>query len=187
MHFKYNRSNSVQLSQMSCNQMFCAICFFTYRIRPSSHFRKDLEIYAQILKRKKKKIGLAYQMRVLSQWRNLFTTCSGFRSRWASVLYLKTKELRGMLFHVVTHCKRGEARRCVCVCVYGFVTGGDTYSSGFLDLQLPKVEWSSQWFWPVRLMLIIFLTVDCLKYCVLFVSMCPGAWWSEVHVSRVKI
>lgn len=55
MHFKYNRSNSVQLSQMSCNQMFCAICFFTYRIRPSSHFRKDLEIYAQILKKKKKK------------------------------------------------------------------------------------------------------------------------------------
>lgn len=80
MHFKYNRSNSVQLSQMSCNRMFCAICFFTYRTRPSSHFRKDLEVYAQILK-KKKKIGLAYQMRVLSQWHNLFTTCSGFRSR----------------------------------------------------------------------------------------------------------
>lgn len=32
LHFKHDRSNSAQLSPMSFNQMFCAICFFTYSV-----------------------------------------------------------------------------------------------------------------------------------------------------------
>lgn len=124
--------------------------------------------------RSSKKVGLAYRMRVLTQWHNSYTTCSGFRSRRANVLYLKTKELRGMLFHVVTHCKKGEerGRRCVCICVCVCLCvceGGDTYSPCFLDSQLPKVERSSQYFWPISLMLIICMTEGCLKYCLLLV------------------
>lgn len=66
---------------------------------------------------------------------------------------------------------------------------GDTYSSGFLDLQLPKVEWSSQYFWPISLMLIICLTEGCLKHCLLRLSVSytwdnmPAiweSWWSEM-------
>lgn len=33
LHFKHDWSNSVQLSQMSFNQMFSAICFFTYSVQ----------------------------------------------------------------------------------------------------------------------------------------------------------
>lgn len=40
------------------------------------------------------------------------------------------------------------------MCVYVCEGGGDIYSFGFLDLQLPKVEWSSQNFQPINLMLI---------------------------------
>ena len=47
-----------------------------------------------------------------------------------------------MLLHTVRKEKRAGEGVCVCVS-----SGGDTYSSGFLDLQLPKVEWSSQYFW----------------------------------------
>ena len=103
-------------------------------------------------------------MRALTQWHNSCATCSGFRSRRASALYLKTKGLRGMLFHVVTHCKEGEESGWRCVRVWGGVTH---IPLAFVDLQLPKVEWSSQCFCPRSLMLIICLTGGCLKNCLL--------------------
>lgn len=60
------------------------------------------------------------------------------------------------------------------------VNGGDTYSSGSLVLQLPKVEWSAQYFGPVSWMLIICPTEGCLAYCLLLVSWfkCIQKWHS---------
>lgn len=113
LHFKHDRSNSVQLSQMSFNQMFCAILFLyiQHAISPNNTSGE----MKRFMHRSSEKVGLAYRMRVLTQWHNSYDTCSGFRLRRASALFLKTKELRGMLFHVVAHCKKGEerGRRCV--------------------------------------------------------------------------